>query len=191
MGVIGIFCLSVSSAAQHPRLNVSNLFTQLSQLSTTDRATRRILKAADNDSDVLREAAERLPGMIDNPTMDKIWLNAVLLAGKLKVADALPALQRAFDRGKQGIPANMTMGAEVSLGDDIVAKAFAEIGNPSLPAVKSFLQSADLKMRRRAILILRNIKSPASHALLQEQFRIETDPRNQFFIKNALALWND
>jgi hypothetical protein len=78
---------------------------------------------------------EKLPGMIDKPKSDEIWLNAVRLAGRLKASEAVPSLQRAFSRRQLGRPANTTLGAEMQLDDDVVAKALAEIGEPSVPAV--------------------------------------------------------
>jgi len=79
------------------------------------------------------------------------------------------------------------MATEGLLNDDVVAKALAEIGDPSLPAVKGFLKSADPKMRRRAVLILTNINSSASRSLLQDHLPGETDPG----IKNLIKRWQD
>jgi hypothetical protein len=156
-------------------------------MGTTDRATKHILQVASQDPTVRQQAAEKLPEMIEKPEINEIWLNAVRLAGKLKVLETLPSLQRAFLRGQLGRPANTTMGTEMMLNDDVVAKALSEIGDPSLPAVRGFLKSADPKMRRRAVLILMNIDSSASRNLLQEHFPDETDPR----VRGLIKQWHD
>ena len=134
-----------------------------------------------------QQAAERLPEMINKPDINEIWLNAVRLAGKLKVLETVPSLQKAFLRGQLGRPVATTMGAEGLLNDDVVAKALSEIGDPTLPAVSGFLKSAAPKMRRRAVLILMNIDSSASRSLLLEHLPSETDPR----IRGLIKQWQD
>jgi hypothetical protein len=167
----------------------SSLFAKLNQTSTTDRAAKHILEAASQDPAVRQQATEKLSEMIDKGEINEVWLNAVRLAGHLKVLEAVPSLQKAFLPGKVeiGRPAVMTMATEGLLNDDVVAKALAEIGDPSLPAVKGFLKSADPKMRRRAVLILTNINSSASRSLLQDHLPGETDPG----IKNLIKRWQD
>jgi HEAT repeat protein len=129
---------------------------------------------------------EKLPGMIDKPKSDEIWLNAVRLAGRLKASEAVPSLQRAFSRGQLGRPANTTLGAEMQLDDDVVAKALAEIGEPSVPAVRNFLKSGDRKARRRAVLVLLNMNAPEARNVLQEHLPHETDPRIKDLIESGL-----
>jgi hypothetical protein len=186
--LIAIYSLSIPTRSQQP-YDSATLFAQLSQMSTTDRAAKHILEAASQDPSVRQQAAEKLPEMIDKAEINEVWLNAVRLAGKLKASETVPSLQKAFLLGKLDIgrPANMTMGTEGLLNDDVVAKALAEIGDPSLPAVKGFLKSADPKMRRRAVLILTNINSSASRSLLQDHLPGETDPG----IKNLIKRWQD
>jgi HEAT repeat protein len=179
--------LTVPARSQQSQDN-SSLFAELDQVSTTDRAAKHILAVASQDPSVRQQAAEKLPGMIDKSEMNEVWLNAVRLAGQLKVSEAVPVLQKAFSLGKLDIgrPAVMTMSTEILLNDDVVAKALAEIGEPSLPAVKGVLKSPDPKMRRRAVLILRNINSPGSRSLLQEHLPDETDPGISSLIRNRL-----
>ena len=171
-------------AQQHQ--DIPSLFAQLNQMSTTDRAAKHLLAAAGRDPTVRQQAAERLPAMIDNPEINEIWLNAVRLAGKLKILETVPPLQRAFPRGQLGRPLVMTFGTVALLNDDVVAKALAEIGDPSLPAVRGFLRDTDPKMRRRAVLILRNINSTESRIVLQEHLPVETDPGIKNLIINGL-----
>lgn len=166
--------------------DVPRLLTQLSQPNTTDRAVHDIIKATRKYPDVRQHIVEKLPGFIDKPGTDKVWLNAVRLAGRLKAPEAVPSLQRAFSRGQLGRPAATTLGAEMQLDDDVVAKALAQIGEPSIPAVRVFLKSSDRKDRRRAVLILLNMDAPASSRLLQEHLPQETDARIRDLIESGL-----
>jgi hypothetical protein len=179
------FALASTRAAQKPP-DVSSLFAQLSQANTTDRAARQILEVASQYPDVRQYIVEKLPGMIDKTEIDKVWLNAVRLAGHLKASETVPSLQRAFSRGPLGRPAGTTLGAEMQLDDDVVAKALAEIGEPSLPAVKAFLKSSDRKDRRRAVLILLNMDAPESRKVLEEHLPHETDPKITRLIESGL-----
>ena len=63
------------------------------------------------------------------------------------------------------------------LDDDIVARALADIGEPSIPTVSEFLKDTNSKVRRRAVLILLNINNAESRMILQQHFPNETDPR--------------
>ncbi len=177
--------LASTRAAQRPP-DASSLFVQLSDPSTTDRAARQILQAASKYPDVRQYIVEKLPGMIDKTEIDKVWLNAVRLAGHLKASETVHSLQRAFSKGQLGRPAGTTLGAEMQLDDDVVAKALAEIGEPSLPAVRVFLKSSDRKDRRRAVLILLNMDAPASRKVLQEHLPHETNPRIKDLIESGL-----
>ena len=175
-----------STLAAQKAPDISSLCAQLNEPSTTDQAARRILQAARKDSDVRQYMVEKLPGMIDKTETGKVWLNAVRLAGHLKASETIPSLQRAFSRGQFGRPAGTTLGAEMQLDDDVVAKALSEIGDPSLPSVKDFLKSDDLKVRRRAVLILMNMNSLAARKVLQDRLSYETDPRIRDLIEDDL-----
>lgn len=184
-----VFLMSSALAPGCAAQNVSNasrLFIQLGQPSTTDRAARQIVQAASKDPDVRQYVVERLPGMIDKPEVDKVWLNAVRLAGKLKASETIPSLQKAFSRGQLGRPAATTLGAEMQLDDDVVAKALSEIGEPSIPAVRDFLNSDDHTVRRRAVLILLNMNASEARKALQEHLQRESDPRIKNLIESGL-----
>ena len=177
--------LSASTLAQNAP-DVRVLFAQLNQTKTTDRAAQGVLDIAGKDSNAREYVVQRLSQMIDKTEIDKVWLNAVRLAGHLKASETVPSLQRAFSRGQLGRPAGTTLGAEMQLHDDVVAKALAEIGEPSLPAVKAFLKSSDRKDRRRAVLILLNMDAPESRKVLEEHLPHETDPKITRLIESGL-----
>jgi HEAT repeats len=177
--------LASTSVAQKAQ-DISRLFAQLSQPRTTDGAARQILQAVSKDADVRQYVVQRLPEMINKPETDVVWLNAIRLAGQLKASEVVPSLQKAFLRGQLGRPANTTLGAEMQLDDDVVAKALSEIGDPALSVVTDFLRSGDRKVRRRAVLILMNMNSPAARKVLQDRIEHETDPKIKDLIESGL-----
>ena len=180
------FSITIPNLAAQNVTNISRLFDQLNHQGTSDHAALQIRQAALKDPAVRQYIVEKLPGMIDKPEVNKVWRNAVRLAGNLKVSEAIPSLQNAFARGQQGRPAGTTLTSEMQLDDDVVAKALAEIGEQSIPAVKSFLTNGDSKARRRAVLILLNMKSAAAGRILEEQLQRETDPRIKSLIESGL-----
>jgi hypothetical protein len=86
----------VSTCGAQKPPDVSGLVAELNQPRTTDRATRALWEACSKDPNIRQYVVEKLPGMIDKPKSDEIWLNAVRLAGRLKASEAVPSLQRAF-----------------------------------------------------------------------------------------------
>jgi HEAT repeat protein len=166
--------------------DIRTLLAQLNEPSMTDGAAREIVQVASKDPAARKHIAQQLPRMIARPETDEIWLNAVRLAGKLKATEAIPSLRKAISRGLLGGPANMTFSREIDLDDDIVAKALSEIGDAALPTVTELLNSGDPKERRRAVLILRNMTSPAAHKALQNRLQYESDPRIKDLIETGL-----
>ena len=74
----------------------------------------------------------------------------------------------------------------MTLDNDIVAKTLSRIGDPAIPAVTNLLRSGDAGMRYRAVLILRNIGSPATHNILQDRLAHETNPDVKKLIADSL-----
>jgi HEAT repeat protein len=118
---------------------------------------------------------EKLPDLIRGPESD-LWLDAIRLAGKLKAAEAVPALQEAMSRPPVPAEAYITFAGLERLDNDIVAKTLSQIGEPAIPAVTSLPKSKDSRMRYRAILILRNIGSLSAHKALENQRSLESNP---------------
>jgi HEAT repeat protein len=162
------------------------LIVELNRPKTTDRAAREIWRIATKNTEVRQYIVERLPGLIEQQKADETWLNAVRLAGQLKATEAIPALEKALDRGPLGAPMNTTFGTEMHLQDDAVAKALSQIGDPAIPAIAGRLENADSKMRRRVVLILTNIGSPDAHKVLKDRLPHESDPKVKYLIESAL-----
>lgn len=177
--------MALVGAAQETE-NIRTLLNQLNQPSTTDRAARRILAAASRESEARRYLTKKLPEIIERPQTDAVWLNAVRLAGKLKINEAIPALEEALPRGRLGGPMNTTFATQMRLDDDAVAKALSQIGDPAIPAVESLLQSDKPEVRRRGVLIPRNINTPAGKKALEEQLPRESDPAIKELIEVGL-----
>jgi HEAT repeat protein len=168
--------------------DIHKLFAQLNEPSTTDVAAREIQKAAGKDSSARQYIVQKLPEMIDKQKPeDAVWQNAVRLAGQLKASEAIPSLQKALSLGKVGGPQITTFGIQGRLEDDIVSKALSEIGDPAIPAVTKLLTSEDKRSRRRAVLILRNMGSPASRKVLQDHLQHETDKIVRELIETGLS----
>jgi hypothetical protein len=141
------------------------------------------------DTTVRDYMAERLPAVInanakgDWRSVTLTWMNAVRLAGQLKIDAAIPALIESLSRSpvrggydmNDGIGYTFSRGAKLEF--DIVARALADIGDPSVPAVAGVLANGDTQMVRvRAAWILKNIDSPTAHKAMSDRLQIETDP---------------
>src|ERR1700730_1005401 len=93
---------SAAGVGQTPA-NIQTLYAQLNQPTTTNAAAKKIRELAGQDSTTRDFIAQRLPSMIGKwpgasthqlPTLT--WMNAVRLAGQLRVASAIPALKQAL-----------------------------------------------------------------------------------------------
>ena len=184
---VGTLSINIASPTQQTS-EIRKLFTQLNEPSTTDTAARQILDVASKDAEARQYIVRRLPELIDKQKPeDLVWQNAVHLAGQLNASEAVPSLLKAFPLGRVGGPMNTTFGTEMRLDDDIVSKALAEIGDPAIPAVSNLLATGDKDTRRRAVLILRNMHSPAAHKVLRERLPHEPDKVIKELIETGLS----
>lgn len=176
--VFSLLCslLGVPVAKQNTAsADVSALVEKLKQPATTDDAVGEVRDLANNDLGARQYLIHNLPKLIEDPPGRKVWINAVRLAGELKAVETIPSLKKALARGKQ-TPFLYSMTGEMRLDDDVVGKALSQIGDPAIPVVKdSLLDSKNVDHRRRAILILGNINTPASRSILEKHLTRETD----------------
>lgn len=182
-----VFMLAMTSlaAASQETLGVRKLFSELSQPLSTDAAAHGILELASRDPNARAYVAQRLPAMIKDKEVGPVWLNAVRLAGELKLPETIPALMEAFSRGGIG-QGSVTISEYMRLDTDVVAKALAEIGDASVPVVAGLLRQDDKDKRHRAVLILLNINTPASKKALGEHLPNETDPDVKKLIQDTI-----
>ncbi len=177
---------SAMSAQTSPTPAIRSLMVRLSEVGTIGPDTeKQILELARKDPDARKYVVQRLPEMIKSGT-DEPWLNAVRLAGKLKAREAIPALLQAMSRSPFPAETYLTFGGVMRLDNDIVAKALSQIDDPAIPSAVDLLKSADGRIRGRAVLILRNIGSPAARKVLQDRLPHETDPELKKLIHESL-----
>ena len=101
-------------------------------------------------------------------------MNAVLLAGDLRLTTSVPSLVRALGRGKIG-SGIVTAVSEIQLTNDAVGRSLAHIGDPAIPALAKLLENQNTRTRRRAAIILLNMQSPVSRKVVHSYLGSETD----------------
>jgi hypothetical protein len=180
---------------------IAALYDRLVSPSETNAAAPEILELAKNDSTAQHFLAGKLPSLIvdqlpasDARTTNPVWANAVRLSGQLEIVEAVPALRQALARqpirggyDAKGI-VDITLGMEGHLDFDIVGRALADIGDPSVPVVADILSKGAFPERRRATWILININSPAAQKAMRDHFPSETDPEVRRLIQMVLHI---
>ena len=187
--------LALASLAQNPpTAYVESLFAQFNRPSTTDSAAQQIRDLATKDARVRVYMAQKLPAIIsanakgDWQSVTGTWMNAVRLAGQLKLEGAIPALAESLSRGpiRGGYDKHneitRTFAQNSNLEFDIVGRALADIGDAAVPAVANVLANGDTMVRLRAAWILENINSPAARQAMRDRIQVESDPT----VKNLL-----
>jgi len=164
---------------------IAGLYESLTRAESTDAAAQWILDLSVKNPSVKGFAAAKLPPLIRSSEIGPVWLNAVRLAGQLKVAAAVPALIESLTRGPVG-RGEVTMAQYANLDMDVVAKALAEIGEPSIPPVKKMLGDNDAAQRKRGAMILLKINSPQSRRVLRNHLKAESDPAIRIWIEQNL-----
>jgi hypothetical protein len=209
--LVAVLCLGVvvmafiAIAGQETTPKITSLYDRLIQPSETNVAAPEILELANNDSMARDFLARKLPSWIvdrlpplDARTASPVWLNAVRLAGQLKMVEAVPALTQSLSRREMcgaydidmGNSCNASTFARVARLDfDIVARALADIGDPSVPAVAGIFSNGDLPARKRATWILINIDSPAAHKAMRDHLPSESNPIVKGMMEHALGVW--
>jgi HEAT repeat protein len=157
--------LSGACAQNHPTPDIRFLMQQLDTPNAGRDTFDKIVKLAKKDPRAREYVVQKLPEMIRGPQSD-LWVDALRLAGTLKVKEAIPALQEAMSRPPFPAEPYLTFGGIWRLDGDIVAKTLSQIGEPAIPATTTLLKSEDAALRGRALLILRNIGSPAARRVL-------------------------
>jgi hypothetical protein len=188
-----MFFFLLCGGSVQAQTDVSTLYAQLTQLRTTDGAAKSIRDAASQDRTAKGFVAERIPSLLTSSrkTGDEVWMNAVRLAGQLKVVAAIPALKEALSVGPiRGGYDNQSPVISASqyfqLRYDIVARALADIGDPSIPTAADILSHGDAADRKRAVSILSNINSPAANQAMRDHLPVEQDPQIKEMIQRSL-----
>jgi hypothetical protein len=187
---LAMLTIIASSGLAQSTPDIATLYERFIQPSDTNAAAPEILEMAKNDSAARDYLAGKLPSVIvdrlprDARSVGPIWANAVRLSGQLKIAAAVPALKQALTPETQFIrkgydirPSDdgYTMGRGTRLDFDIVGRALADIGDPSVPVLADILSKGGFRERNRAIWILWNINSPAAQKAMRDHVPSESD----------------
>jgi len=174
---VTILALALPMYLAQESKEIHRMFVQLNQPETSDAAANQIVGRVEKGAVADRDyVVERLPGMIDKPMRDKVWSNAVLLAGSLKAASAIPSLIRVLPTTPFQSPVTMPFADDLTLQYDPVGAALKEMGDTALPEIVKLLEHGDRTTRIRAARILWNIDSAASRKALRDDLDRETDP---------------
>ena len=181
-----------------------DLYERLVQPSETNIAAAEIARWAKDDPGTRDFFASKLPPLIvdqfprkNDPrtgmlAWNPVWLNAVRLAGQLKVVAVIPGLKRGLSKpptfgAYDDCHGAGTMTSNAKLCNDVVARALADIGDPSVPTVARILSKGDFNAKRRAMWILLNIDSPAAKKAMADDLPHERDPRMKVWIQKTLS----
>lgn len=176
------------------------LYAKFLRASDTNTAAAEIVEVARNDQSAKTYLSSKLPALIIDQlptggpeTASPVWLNAVRLTGQLKLVAAIPALKQALSKPSMFFGAYddtshgaSTFTSNAKLGSDLVGRALADIGDPSVPVVAEFLSTGDSTAKKRAMWILLNIDSPEAKKAMADDLRGESDPMIKAWIQEAL-----
>ena len=159
--------------AQEPT-DQNDLLRDLKSASTTDQASAKLLKRAKSDANVRKLLADALPPVIQEDPRGalQVWMNAVRLAGELRIADTADALAKWIDFDDSGIT---SLSGHFRLQDRPAARSLAQIGDPAIPALTGVLDKGTAGEREEAMLALHMICSPQANKILRERLANEPD----------------
>ena len=175
------------TVAGQDRPHIEDLFAQLDNGMSQESAPAyaELITLAREDSDSYDYIAERLTALISHSD-GKLFLalNAVQMAGELRVAKTIPILTELLRRDHQSGPIRLGMASH--LYDDPVAKALSLIGEPATDSVAGLFENGDPATRRRAAIVLSNIGTPRARQALLSQIDKEPDPKLKAFIQSKV-----
>lgn len=172
-----------SLCAQEP-VELQRLLERFQSPDTTDAATQELMRMGASDPQARDYLAARLPSVIEKRLDPNVWLNAVQLAGKLKIVETIPAIAKWIRPVAQG---TVTLGGVMQLRNDPAAKALIAIGNPSVPTLAALLKRGNRHERETAAIALHHIGTLAAHQALRDHARVEADPNLRDFILKTLC----
>ena len=182
IGVSSVWGLSTQAQSSQ------DLVRQLESPASTTAASRKLFKIAGSDHDLRLQLGTALPTIIEpgpTPNSRQVWLNAVRLAGGLKIAEAAPALTKWIGLSKTNVA--YSMGQDENLYFSETGRALVEIGEPAVPALREGLENSNPGVRTRASYALFLINSPDAKNALREHLAHEPDSSLAGYIKKRLA----
>jgi HEAT repeat protein len=180
-----ILMVDLASLAQGSN-QVQTLLQQLQSAQNTNEAAEKLLKLASSDSKVREQLAVQLPAILDKGPQDPAqpWVNAVHLAGELKIAEAAPALAK-WIRMNAGT-GTLSLSREARLIDYPAAQALVQVGTPAIPVLVGVLDHGNLYDRWNAVYALNLIGSSPAKTALRDHLKREPDSTMRDFIEKAL-----
>ena len=167
-------------------ISAEALFEKLQSERTSRAAYEQFLKTGKRHSDLRKYLTDRLPEKIaagpgDHPT---VWENDVLLAGHLRIVEAIPALVQQLD---QRIPQDLSgLSNEELLRDFPAGAALGELGEPAIPALSSVLETSGYQKRWVAIRALNLIGARAATEALSRHLPSESDPKLKDYMERIV-----
>jgi PBS lyase HEAT-like repeat len=159
--------------------SIPDLFLKLKSNETAGSAARQLLSLSRSDPAVKEYLRRNLPPVIDaepshtaDQWPDPVWLNAVRLAGELKIEEAAPSLAKWISVRNSPI---VSLSAESYLKDSPAGHALVQIGNPAIPALQKVLNQGNDDERWESTRALHLIGTPEAVAVLREHLNSETD----------------
>lgn len=173
-----------SATAQDGHTEVRQFFAELQDENTTDQAADKLRMAALKDTDARQFLVEHLPAVIEK-LRGPVWMNAIHLAGSLRIAETVPVLAELLKRQDTQI-GTITFAEVLRLDDDPAGKALAEIGAPAITEVRHLLAARDRSTRFRAALVLSNMNSTSADEVLSDHVQNENDSDIRNYIQSQL-----
>lgn len=186
LAAVGLLASLVTLGAQaQEAANPDVLFRQLQSPGKTDSAAHEFVKLKANVAvrDYLRSHVALMIREGPHPCR-QCWDNAADLAGKFRIAEAVPALAAWIGSGRGS--GTLTFAEEARLANDPAGKALAEIGDPSVVALARVLARGNLNQRWNAFHALNLIGSPRARQALQNHMKEEPDPSLRKLIGQTL-----
>jgi len=170
--------------AQNPQ-QAQQLLARLQSAQSSDEATEKLLRLGSSDPNVKQYLASHLPAILIKGPRDSSqpWMNAVRLAGELKIAEAVPALTKWIGLNTGG---PLTLAQEGRLDTNAPAKALVQIGNPAIPALSAVVNHGSLSERWNSAYALNLIRTPQAKAVLRDHVSREPDPSLRQFIQRSI-----
>ncbi len=194
VGLVGVLLFpGIREARAQKQATVAELFRQLQSEETSNTAERQLEKLARHDPAARKYLASHLPALLRVDPMgthaqyektlrlSSSWCDSVQLAGKLKIIEAAPALARwitvSTSPGLRNQP----------LTNNPAALALVEIGDPSVPLLKTLLGSNAKDERWNAAYALFEINSMSAKSTLREYAASGRDRELARFIADGVS----
>lgn len=186
----GLTALEVAVVSAQGR-SIPDLFLKLKSNETAANAARQIRALSRTDPAVKEYLRQNLAPVIDaGPSHtatqwpDPVWLNAVRLAGELKIDEAAQSLAKWISVRDSPV---MTLSAESYLRDSPAGHALVQIGDPAIPSLQKVLNQGNDDERWESSRALLLIDTPQALAVLREHITRETDETLVSTINKAIT----